>query len=34
MVVSILLLAAAILWPVPVLGGAAVIAALIYLVGC
>ena len=33
-VVPILLLAAAILWPVPVLGSAAVIYAVIYLVGC
>ena len=33
-VVAMLLFAAAILWPVPVLGSAAVIYAVIYLVGC
>jgi hypothetical protein len=33
-VVSMLLVASAILWPVPVLGAAAVIATVIYLIGC
>ena len=33
-VVPIMLVAAAVLWPVPVLGGAAAIAAAIYLIGC
>jgi hypothetical protein len=33
-VVSILLVASAILWPVPVLGAAIAMSALIYLAGC
>ena len=32
--VPILLIAAAILWPVPVLGSAALMAAMVYLIAC